>query len=112
MKPLLLEEGMMVYQIELPFVKSDVYKRYNIETYPVPHNESGLTVKIQAINDIAVHTTQGYCFTPRNCFVWYPEPCQIGPLFPDSTFESRMKQDDPNTSHRYWRRTVCFDHTP
>ena len=33
------------------------------------------------------HTMQGYWFTPRNCFAWKPELCQVGPLFKDSTFE-------------------------
>ena len=66
-KPLLLTDGQMTYQITLPFVKQAVYKRYRINAYPVPMNDSGIEIAIKVEHDVAIHTTEGYWFVPRMC---------------------------------------------
>ena len=84
--PLLVQDGTITYQIEIPYVGNAIYERYTIKTYAVPINESGVTAKVIVRPDMAVHTTEAYWFVPQKCTGWRPQLCHTGALFKEPTF--------------------------
>jgi hypothetical protein len=102
--PLLIEDSIFVYRIQLPFVPQDEYLRYRIRTWPVPFNHSLITIQLSVGEDIAVHTTAGYIFKPESCVGFNPQICQTGPLYQQSSFECERgimtaHQDDRSKCH-------------
>jgi hypothetical protein len=107
-EPLMIQDGKMVYSIDLPFIKHNNYNRYSISTYPVPLNDSGLEVQVNAERDISSHATAGFWFVPRHCRGWRPELCRTGPLYANAygcvrgliTGQAERWPSTANASHR------------
>ena len=87
-KPLIYQDGSMIFQADLPFVTNDEYLRYTLKTWPVPLNQSGLTLQLQTQKDVALHTTEGYVFEPIQCLGYNPQICQTGPIYTQGHLQS------------------------
>ena len=82
--PLMIKEGLMTFQVTLPYTNSRLYERYDIQTFAVPITNDGSRARVQVQTDIAMDTTNGYWFAPTLCTGRRPQLCHAGPRWRDA----------------------------
>ena len=83
-EPLMITDGLMTFQVTLPYTNDQVYRRYNIQTFAVPLNDAGSRARVQVQRDIAMDTIDGYWFAPTLCAGRRPQLCHAGPRWKDA----------------------------
>jgi len=76
--PLSLDNGSLLYKIEIPLVAPRPYLLYKIVTHYVPINESFYAIKVLLHDEYAMDTVSGNLFIPRSCLGHDPRVCQAG----------------------------------
>ena len=71
----LWDSDMLVYRVKLPLIDNYVFIMYQLHSWPVSYNLSGIYTKIQVNSIIAVDTMSGYTFQPKNCIGNKPRVC-------------------------------------
>ena len=82
--PLMITDGLMTFQVTLPYTNDQLYQRYNIQTFAVPLDDTGSRARVQVQDDIAVDTSNGYWFAPTMCTGRRPQLCHAGPRWRDT----------------------------
>ena len=83
-KPLMIKDGLMTFQVTLPYTNNRLYERYEIQTFAVPITNEGSRARVQVETDISMDTTNGYWFVPTHCTGQRPQLCQAGPRWKDA----------------------------
>jgi len=79
--PLWVRDGTLVYKVVLPLVENSKYVKYEIQSWPVPYEEVGLTAKILVPAVVAMDTIAGTVCTPHDCLGRRPTVCRTGPQY-------------------------------
>ena len=79
--PMWEDEQRLVFRAQLPLSDNLNYLRYHIWTWPVPGNDSSISVQLQVPNDIAFDTKTGGIFQPTACQGSKPAICRSGPIY-------------------------------
>ena len=82
--PLLINDGVMTFQVTLPYIDNQEYQRYAIQTFAVPIANDGSRARVDVQPDIAMDTTTGYWFVPTMCAGRRPQLCRAGPRWKDA----------------------------
>ena len=83
-EPLMIRDGLMTFQVVLPYTDNRVYKRYHIQTFAVPLDNTGARARVNIATDIAMDTTDGFWFIPTMCQGRRPQLCRAGPRWKDA----------------------------
>ena len=83
-EPLMIAASVMTFQVTLPYINDRVYRRYDIQAFAVPLDDTGARAKVQVQSDIAMDTTDGYWFAPTLCTGRRPQLCHAGPRWGDA----------------------------
>ena len=72
----------LVYRVKLPLVREIDFWRYNIQSWPLPYNETGLAIQLRIEhNDVGLNPQTGEIFHPKSCTGRNPIVCRTGPIY-------------------------------
>ena len=77
----------LLFRVKLPLTDNIKYNRYQITTWPIPHQSGKFNAQILVTNDIAIHTLSGGMFRPTSCQGRNPTICRPGATFDRTRFK-------------------------
>ena len=101
------ENGTLIYIATLPFVTTEDYIMYRIQSFPVP--SVNVTAQIMAAGLIATETQGGGIFRPHHCTGSAPTVCRAGAVYHDNAMTCERGIINGDTEHR---RTCLLDVKP
>jgi uncharacterized protein YaaW (UPF0174 family) len=76
----LWKERSVAYRVTIPLVDATPFIGYEVETFPIPLENSSATARLLATGTIAMDTRTGGVFRVQNCFGHQPTVCNPSPL--------------------------------
>ena len=82
--PLTINDGVMTFQVVLPYIDGQVYRRYDMRAFAVPIDDVGSRARVDVQPDVSMNTADGYWFVPTMCTGRRPQLCRAGPRWKDA----------------------------
>ena len=77
---------MLIYRAKLPLVDKVEYLNYKLNSWPVPYNASGYSIKVKTVNQIGINSLNNNVFINDKCIGNNPVVCRIGVKYGGDSF--------------------------